>query len=89
MRHRARRYLEGGSRGTEETTFQGDHRNLKFRLQCSVEASSFEKFNQAAAAARLPFGAAAWLALTAVVVIAWKLASATSAACLAALCTLS
>ena len=40
-------------------------------------------------AARLARGVACWLALTAVLVMAWKLASATSAACLAALCTLS
>ena len=44
--------------------------------------------DQAAVARRAAFGAD-WAALTAVLVTAWKLASATSAACLAALWALS
>jgi hypothetical protein len=76
--------------GTEETTFQGDH---KHRLRNTSDEEPGGKFNPGIKklqnqAARLVF-VAAWVAFTAVLVMAWKLASATSAACLAALCTLS
>jgi len=58
------------------------------RLTLCQSASGMPFDIQAAAARRGAFGAD-WAALTAVLVTAWKLASATSAACLAALWALS
>jgi hypothetical protein len=52
------------------------------------ESFRHQSDHQAVAARRAALGAD-WAALTAVLVTAWKLASATSAACLAALCALS
>ena len=86
-----RRYtLNGEFAGTEETTFQGDR---KHRLRNTSDEEPDWKFNPRYKnfqfqAARLVL-VADCVALTAVLVMAWKLASATSAACLAALCTLS
>ena len=86
--------LNGEFVGTEETTFQGDHGHRPWNTS---DEEPGRKFNPAtkktsvwrqAQAARLVL-VAACVALTAVLVMAWKLASATSAACLAAFWTVS
>jgi hypothetical protein len=94
-----RRYLEWrDSRGTEETTFRRNRKREKAHGP-DYDALDAQKFKGStklygrpragpslAQAARLAaFGAA----LTTLLVMAVKFASATSAACLAALCTLS
>lgn len=66
----------------------GSSVGVRSRAPRSFETGAFAvPVYQAAVARRAAFGA--WVALTAVVVTAWKLASATSAACLAALWALS
>src|SRR5689334_21343777 len=81
--------LNGVSRGTEETTFQHKRRIRR----CHCDAFALSRFllisyvcNQAVARLLL---LPVWLAFTAVLATAWMLASAISAACLAAFCTLS